>query len=265
MPIQSVERAVRILGAFSVERPLLGITELSAMVELNQSTVHHLVRSLLRSGLIEQDPISRKYRLGLRLIELAGTMLHSRNLAQLIQPYLHHVADVLAETSYLGVMHEGDVINVEQVCGPHMIQYVGWQGRRTPFHCTSSGKALVAYLPTDALEHLIAYKGLARFTANTITDPSELKRHLAKVREQGYAINIGELEDHNNAIAVPIWAQNGDRVAAALGVVGPSYRFKETNCHEAAPFLKSVAQEISSVVHVDDLASLPSLEAALGL
>ncbi len=156
MPIHSVDRAIQILLAFSVEEPLLGISEVSKKVGVNQSTVHHLVNSLTASGLIERDPRSRKYRLGLRTIALGGTMLRSRNLSVAIQPYLHHVADRLNETCYLGVLTGGELLNLEQVCGPQLVQHSGWQGRLTPFYCTSAGKVLAAYLPADEQRDLLA-------------------------------------------------------------------------------------------------------------
>ena len=249
MAIQSVNRAIQILFAFTVEEPLLGISDLSRKLGINQSTVHHLVQSLISSELIEQELNSKKYRLGLRTIELGGRMLRSRNLSVVVQQYLHHVADRLEETTYLGVLVNGELLNLEQVCGPHLVQHCGWQGRRTPFHCTSAGKALAAFLPGVELDRLIKGKGLPALTANTITDVEVLKQELEKVIEDGYALNIGELEDQNNAVAVPIKGPGKNQAVAALGVVGPAYRFTEMKCREAVPYLKSVAVEISGLLY----------------
>ena len=246
MTIQSVGRAIQILFSFTVEEPLLGVSELSAKLGINQSTVHHLIQSLMAEGLIEQDAFSRRYYLGLRTIELGGTMLRSRNLSVEIQPFLHHVADQLEETTYLGMLVGGGLLNMEQVCGPHLIQHVGWQGRRTPFYCTSAGKVLAASLASDELEYLLHTQELTGFTQRTISTREELLEELACVRDQGYALNIGELDNHHHAVAVPIKWRGGDQVVAALGVVGPAFRFSEARCLEAVPFLTSVAQEISS-------------------
>jgi DNA-binding IclR family transcriptional regulator len=173
-------------------------------------------------------------------------MLRSRNLSVEIQPFLHHVADRLEETTYLGMLVDGGLLNMEQVCGPHLIQHVGWQGRRTPFYCTSAGKVLAASLSSEELDYLFRTQDLTAFTQQTITQREKLLEELALVREQGYALNIGELDNHHHAVAVPIHWRGGDLVVAALGVVGPAFRFTEALCLEAVPFLTSVAQEISS-------------------
>jgi DNA-binding IclR family transcriptional regulator len=254
MNIKSVDRAMQILFAFSVEDRLLGVADLSEKLCLNQSTVHHLATSLKQWGLLEQDPMSRKYRLGVRLVELGGTMLQSRGLASAIQPYLYHLAENVKETAYLGVLIGGDLLNVEQICGPHLIQYAGWQGRRTPYYCASAGKALAAYLAPQELDQLIARYPLKAYTPNTITNPDELRQHLAEVKAQGYAMSIGELDENINAIAVPVkrLVSDGGRVIAALGVAGPAYRFTAELCQAAIGFLKSVGQEVSSKVNTED-------------
>lgn len=246
---------MQILFAFSPDEGLLGVSELSERLGLNQSTVHHLASSLKSWGLLEQDPKSRKYRLGLRLIELGGTTLQSRSLARAIQPYLYHIAESIKETAYLGTLIGAELLNLEQVCGPHLIQYAGWQGRRTPFHCASAGKLLAAYLPQADLDRLMASSKLESFTPNTITDPDNLRQHLIQIKTQGYAISIGELDENINAIAVPVKrvGSSDSPVIAAIGVAGPAYRFTLESCQAAVPFLKSVGQEVSSKVSTEGL------------
>ncbi|MCC7447499.1 MAG: IclR family transcriptional regulator [Anaerolineae bacterium] len=255
MSIKSVDKAIQILFTFSAEERLLGVSEISAKLGMNASTVHHLAATLKQYGLLEQDPSSRKYRLGMRLIELGGTMLQGRNLARSIQPYLYHVATEVEETAYMGVLVGGDLLNVEQVCGPQRIQYAGWQGRRTPFYCTSAGKVLAAYMPDQELEQLIAEHPLQRFTPNTITDPHELREHLLQVRAQGYGISIGEMSLTINALAVPIKGLGNDngQVIASIGVIGPAYRFTQAKCEAQIAFLQSVGQEISSRFSADNV------------
>ncbi|MEZ4670919.1 MAG: IclR family transcriptional regulator [Anaerolineae bacterium] len=258
MDIKSIDRAMQILFAFSIEDRLLGVTELSERLNLNSSTIHHLAASLKKWGLLEQDPVSRKYRLGVRLIELGGTMLQSRALARAIQPYLYHVAENIKETAYLGVLVGGELLNLEQECGPHLIQYAGWQGRRTPFHCTSAGKMLAAHLPTADLDILLDKYPLTAYTSKTITDPDILLQDLAEIKARGYSMSMGELDDNLNAIAVPVKriGKSDGRIIAAIGVAGPAYRFTPEVCEGAAAFLKSVGQEVSSKVSTEDFTFL---------
>jgi DNA-binding IclR family transcriptional regulator len=210
---------------------------------LHKSTVHRLLASLQKGGLVERDPRNRKYSLGIRLIELAGTMLNSRNVPQVVRPYLHYVADAVEELTYLGYLVRGEVLNVEQVPGPHLVQSVGWQGRRTPLHCTSAGKIFMAHMPEKELE-LVLEAGLLRLTPKTITDPADLRYELERVREQGYATSFEELEEGTNALAVPISSPN-DEVIAAIGVVGPAYRFTPERAMSHLDVIRSVAREVS--------------------
>ena len=104
----------------------------------------------------------------------------------------------------------------------------------------------MASLSSDEIDYLLSTQDLTAYTPKTITNRKELLEELARVRDQGYALNIEELDNHHHAVAVPIHWRGGDQVAAALGVVGPAFRFSEDRCLEAVPFLTSVAQEISS-------------------
>ena len=243
MPIQSVNRAISILNAFSIDEAQLGVTELSHRLGLHKSTVHRLLKSLEKGGLVERDPRNRKYSLGIRLIELAGTMLNSRNVPQVVRPYLHYLADAVEELTYLAYRVGDEVLNVEQVPGPHLVQSVGWQGRRTPLHSTSAGKIFLAYMPEKELERVLE-KGLLGTTSRTITEPADLRYELERVREQGYATSYEELEEGTNAIAVPITSPS-DEVIAAIGVVGPSYRFTPERSMSHLDVIRSVAREIS--------------------
>jgi DNA-binding IclR family transcriptional regulator len=243
MPIQSVDRAVAILSAFNINEAQLGVTELSHRLGLHKSTVHRLLASLEKGGLVERDPRNRKYSLGIRLIELAGTMLNSRNVPQVVRPYLHYVADAVEELTYLGYLVRGEVLNVEQVPGPHLVQSVGWLGRRTPLHCTSAGKIFMAHMSEKELDQVLS-KGLPRLTPKTVTDPADMRYELERVREQGYATAFEELEEGTNAIAVPISGPHNE-VIAAIGVVGPSYRFTPERAVSQLEIIRGVAREVS--------------------
>jgi IclR family acetate operon transcriptional repressor len=243
MPIQSVDRAVAILNAFSINEAQLGVTELSHRLGLHKSTVHRLLASLEKGGLVERNPRNRKYSLGIRLIELGGTMLHSRQLPQIARPYLHHLADTVEESTYLGVRDGNDVLNIDQVPGPHLVQSVGWLGRLAPIHCTSTGKIFLAHMPENELEQVLE-KGLPRMTSKTITDPTRLRAELEKVCEQGYATALEEHEEGTNAIAAPITTSDGT-VIAAISVVGPSFRFTSDKAVSKVDITRSVAREVS--------------------
>ena len=109
--------------------------------------------------------------------------------------------------------------------------------------CISSGKALLAYLPQQRLERILA-KGLPRFTEETITDPILLQEELKKVRQQGYAVAQEELEIGLSAVAAPVW-NHEEEVVAAVSVSGPSFRLSSEKIPELAELTKRTANEVS--------------------
>ena len=242
--LRSVERAIAVLKAFSEEEPELGVTELSRRLKLPKSTVYRLLASLQQEGVVDQDPETDKYRLGIELVRLAGLVLTQVDVRQVARPHLRSLAEVSEETVNLSVLTGGGkVINIDGISSPRMVRNVGWIGREMLPHCISSGKALLAYLSPQRLERILA-KGLPRFTENTITDPILLQEELKRVRQQGYAVAQEELEIGLSAVAAPIWNHEGV-VVAAVSVSGPSFRLSSEKIPKLAELTKRAANEIS--------------------
>ena len=241
MPVQSVDRAVAILDALTVARDYLGVTELSNQLGLHKSTVHRLLASLRKGGLVERDPATRKYRLGVRLVELGNAVLNSRGLPQVALPYLHFVADEVEEITYLAIREGDTILNVLQVPAPHLVQSVGWLGG-APLHSTATGKVFLAHMGERERESYLTGT-LERRTEQTKIDRSQLLAELEEVRERGYATAWEEHEQGINAVAVPI-RTSADQVVAAMGAVGPSYRFTREKTVLASEPMIAVAREI---------------------
>jgi IclR family acetate operon transcriptional repressor len=241
MPVQSVDRAIAILDALSDAKGYLGVTELSKELDLHKSTVHRLLVSLQRGGLVERDRETRKYRLAVRIVELAYAVLNSRGLPQVALPYLHYLADTVEEITFLAVRDGDRIINVLQVPAPHMVQSVTWLGAGM-LHSTAAGKIFLAHAPDKEVESYIE-GGLPAITETTITDPSVLRAELSQIRERGYATSWAGQEEGVNAVAVPIFTQDGE-VMAAIGVAGPSYRFTPDKALETPEIVMGVAREV---------------------
>ncbi|NIO70672.1 MAG: helix-turn-helix domain-containing protein [Anaerolineae bacterium] len=242
--LRSVDRAIAVLKAFSEEEPELGVTELSRRLQFPKSTVYRLLASLQREGVVDQDPETEKYRLGIELVRLAGLVLKQIDVRQVARPYLRSLAEASEETVNLSVLTGGGkVINIDGISSPRIVRNVGWIGREMLPHCISSGKALLAYLPQQRLERVLA-RGLPRFTEKTIVDPILLREELKRVRQQGYAVAQEELEVGLSAVAAPIWNHEGE-VVAAVSVSGPSFRLSSRKIPELAELTKRTANEIS--------------------
>ncbi|RLC62423.1 MAG: IclR family transcriptional regulator [Chloroflexi bacterium] len=243
--VKSVRRAVAILRSFSLGEPELSVTHLSRRLNVHKSTVSRLLSTLEAEGLVDRNPETGCYRLGVGLIELAGLVVLHRDLRQAARPLLRQLADQTQETVNLAVRDGNEVINIEQVVPrDRRVLNIGWVGRRTPLHASSTGKVLLAYLPEAELNALIQ-NPLPRFTEYTITDAQVLRAELALVRQRGYATGLEELENGLNAVAAPVRDHTG-QVIATVSAAGPSYRFSREHIKkEAAAQVIACAEQIS--------------------
>ncbi|HEY7762111.1 MAG TPA: IclR family transcriptional regulator [Actinomycetota bacterium] len=221
--LQSVRRALRALELIS-EHGELGVTELGRKLDVHKATASRLIATLAERGFVERDPISEKYRLGFGLISLAGAAVGGNDLVRAARPILDDLAERTHETVNLGVLSGESVVYIDQVTGTRSIVSVSWVGQRTPLHCTSNGKVLLAYA-TDAERERMLSTPLTRLTPRTITDLRKLRAQLAEVRARGYAQTLEELEEGLNAVAAPVRGMSGD-VIAALSVSGPAFRMR---------------------------------------
>jgi IclR family transcriptional regulator, acetate operon repressor len=241
--IQSLQRAIHLLKAFDNDQGELGVTDLSRLVGLPKSTVSRMLTTLEHEGLIERVPASDKYRLGFLLVRLAGRANHPGDVRAVAHPMLVELSARSHETVHLAVVDTDEVVNIEQISGPHLVRETNWIGRRTPFHCAANGKALLAYQPADMIARILAGP-LQRFTERTITEPAQVRAELARVRELGYAYALGEIEVGLNGVAAPIRDARG-AVVAAVSVGGPSYRVTHERLEDLSALVVEAAARIS--------------------
>lgn len=241
--VQSVGRAVRILELVADHPGQLGVTELGRRLGVHKATAFRLVSTLAEGGLLERDPATDKYRPGFGLVRLASTALAGLDLIRQARPVLERLAEHTQETVNLAVLEGREVMNIDQVAGSHAVVNVNWVGKRTPLHCTSNGKVLLAYLPKRERERALA-RPLARRTPRTIVDPEVLRTQLHQARARGYSSTVEELEVGLNAVAAPVREPSGD-VVAAVSVAGPAYRLTPARIPEIAQAVVASAAEIS--------------------
>jgi DNA-binding IclR family transcriptional regulator len=242
-PVQSVDRAVTILELLARQGDT-GVTEIAVELGVHKSTAFRLAAALELRGLVEQSGERGKYRLGLGLVRLAGAAIVRMDLTQQSRPVCERLAAEVAETINLAILDADAAVNIDQVLGPSAITTHNWVGQRTPLHATSSGKVLLAHLSAAAIDARLAAP-LPRYTPGTITDGKALRRELAQARERGYASTVEELEEGLNAVAAPIFADNG-QVVAAISVSGPSFRLTSGRIPAVAEAVRRAAADVSA-------------------
>ncbi|CCK31776.1 oxidoreductase [Streptomyces davaonensis JCM 4913] len=241
--VQSVDRAISVLEILA-QRGEAGVSEVAGEIDVHKSTAFRLLGALEARGLVEQAGERGKYRLGFGIVRLAGAVTGRIDITQQGRPICERLAEELGETVNIAVMQEHYAINLYQVRGPGAITAHNWVGQLTPLHATSSGKILLAYMPTKERAALLGAAGMKKVTPRTITAKTKLEKNITEARERGYAYTLEELEIGLHAMAAPVRNRDGD-VIAALSASGPGYRLTEERLHELSPILLKGAEEIS--------------------
>ncbi|HEY7283556.1 MAG TPA: IclR family transcriptional regulator [Actinomycetota bacterium] len=240
--LQSVSRALRAIELIG-EVGELGVTDLGRRLGVHKATASRLAATLAEHGFVERDPDSDRYRLGFRLVALAGAAMAGLDLVRIAHPVVEDLAERTRETVNVGVLSGGEVIYLDQASGARSIVSVSWVGRRTPLHATAAGKVLLAFGETAERDRFLNGE-LEACTPRTIVDRRELAGQLDTARQRGYAQTFEELEDGLNAVAAPI--RGPDRgVVAALSVSGPAFRVRPEDVARLGRLLMDAATAIS--------------------
>lgn len=236
--VAAVERAVAVLEALADGAADLGTNEIARRTGINPSSVSRLLATLAAGNLVQADPETGRYRLGLRLFQLGNAAVARVGLQGLARPHLVALAETTGETATLSVPGEREAMTVDFVQGASSVQSVARLGRPSVAHATAVGKVYLAYggeLPAGPLPG---------YTDRTIRNRQTLAEDVARVSERGWAQALGEREPDLNAIAAPVLDSRGELVAI-LGVQGPAGRFDRRAIRAALPILVERAATIS--------------------
>lgn len=221
--IQSLQRAFAILETVAGRGTGITMAEISREVGLHPSTAFHLLRTIVALGYLRQDETTRQYRLGSKVFQLAASVLTELQLAEIGEPILTEMANRTGETSHLAVFDRGEVVVVARAEGTSPLRLAERVGYPRPAHCTAIGKVLLAHQREADLRAFFASARLEPRTANTITSADRLEEELAKVRQQGHAVDDEEFAQGLRCLAAPVRSFTG-QVVAAIGLSGPVWR-----------------------------------------
>jgi DNA-binding IclR family transcriptional regulator len=242
-PVAAVERAIALLDVLADGTGPRGVNELARAVGAHASTVSRLLGTLAESGLVEREPGSGRYRLGLRLAHWGSAAVAGRGLRELARPLLVELAELTGETATLSLAAGTEARTADYVASSQTVLSQAHVGRASVGHATAVGKVLLAFCP-DALAALPAR--LEPFTDRTIVDRATLARVLAMVQEQGFAEASEEREPGLHAIAVPVLDAQGE-LAAVLGLQGPD-RFDAAARARALELLRERAERLGAAL-----------------
>jgi DNA-binding IclR family transcriptional regulator len=236
--IEAAQRAVVVLDALA-EGGELGTNEIARRTGLPPSTVSRQLGTLASTGLVEHDPDTGRYRLGIRIVRLANAVLARLDVRRIARPHLEELVRATGETATLHVPGEEDAVTVDFVPSAHYVQHVTQLGRPSIAHATSAGKVMLAF--TD---RALPAGPLRAFTPRTLTSRPALHAEIERVRRLGYAEAFEEREPGLNAVAAPVWS-NAGAVAAIVALQGPSVRFGRAEVRAAVGPLLERTRAIS--------------------
>jgi IclR family pca regulon transcriptional regulator len=247
---RSLVRGLAILSSFSSTRHLAGISELARELGLTRSTAHRYVSTLSDLGYLQQDPVSRKYRLGPRVLDLGFSAIHAMDVREIAAPHLQRLSDETGFTANLAILDGADVVYIERCRtsrpGQREIDLDLHVGSRLPAYCTALGKALLAFLPDDERDAIVRSAKLEQRGPNTIVDRRALLAELDRVREAGIAVNNEELAYGLRSIAAPVRTKAGAARAAINLAVHRSMVSMDDLIARFGPVVRRTAEDISA-------------------
>ena len=244
--VQVLDRAINILEFIGKQSTgEAGLPELSAAMKLHKTTTHRIAHVLESRGLLRRGLDSNRYRLGLHLYDLGCQALDHVNIRDEARPIMTRVAFDVGETVHLALLDRAEVLYIERIEAQRSLTMGSKLGARNPVYCTSLGKAILAYLPENEVDQILAASRMEARTRNTITNVLALKRELERTRDRGYAIDDEEIEDGVRCIAAPI-LNTSNRSVAAVSVSGPSSRITPDRFQLIGKTMLKAAQELST-------------------
>lgn len=240
----AVEGATRILDLLRVSENGYRISEIGRALDISKASVFRIVRTLAAAEYVELDDETTTYRLGRKLMLLGSAVLARLDLAQVAMPYLDGLMRRHHEEAHLGVFVQGEVVYLSRVVSLEPTLLSSSIGLHAPTHCTSVGKALLAFQRPEVVTRTIG-AGLRSYTPHSITEAAALRETLDEIRRIGWATSFEEFEIGLNSVGAPIRDHTG-AVRAAISVSGPAHRMTRTRIARIGPELVEAAERISA-------------------
>jgi len=242
--ITSVSRALSIIELFDSDTSELGITEISKRLNLHKSTVSGLVNTLQASGYLDQNPSTRKYYLGMKIVEKAFIALDNFDVVKIARTHMERLRNWRDETVNIAILDNDEVLYIDRELGTQTLGMQSHVGKREKAHSTALGKSLLSQLNEAELEEYLNKHSLNPVTPNTITQPKELSQELEIIRGQGYAVDMEENEIGGACVAAPIMNYLGNTIAA-ISISVPVVRLEPSEIPLLGEELVETAEAIS--------------------
>lgn len=242
--VRALERALQILGSFSLEQPELSLSALAIASGLAPSTTLRLLSILAQYGYVDKSADTDRYRIGVAMFERGSIYIQTTSIEAEAQDALAALARACNQTASLAVLDRDDIVHIAVFPPDRAIRYYAPLGQREMAHCTGLGKVLLSGLSDEQLEALVDRRGLPGRTDRTVTTISALRTQLGEIRVQGFAVDNEESLIGLRCIAAPIFDER-NRITAAISASGPSAEFTDETIPEILQQIRKTAEAIS--------------------
>jgi DNA-binding IclR family transcriptional regulator len=242
--VQVLDRALAALDVLASRSNECSLVEICTTLKLHKSTAHRLMMVLEQHRLVDKNPDTGRYRLGLKLFEFGSKAIGAIDLRGHARPYLDRLQRELRETVFFCVLDDGQVFYIEKIESQQSVRTGCTVGSRAPAYCTAVGKAMLAELTDTDVNDIIRRWGLKAVTPNTITTASQLKAELRAIRSRGFAVDNEEKEPGLRCVSAAVRGDSG-KLLAALSVSGPAFRLTKERVPEIGRAVMQAAGELS--------------------
>lgn len=243
---KAVQRALDILSSFTLETPQKGVSEISEETGLSKGSVHRLLMALMSKRCVDRDPVTGKYQLGTKVLELAGVLYANRlSYQERARPHLQRLVDEINETVVVNARDGDSHICTLVIDAARPVRFFTRVGLRRRPYFGAAGQVLLAWEAKESVESVLPSDKLEAFTLLSLTDPGDYLRRLRQVREQGYALDRGETFPDVTGLSAPIFNHNG-QVVASVSIVAPTHRVPDDRLPELIEKLLLATASISA-------------------
>ena len=245
---KSLVKALQILEFISSSQKECGVTEISSSLNLYKSNVHEILTTFESFGYVKKDPLTRKYSLSLKFLQIAHTISDRFNFHEIVHAKLTEACEKIGEVVYLGIPDGHNVMYLDGSFPKNNISTRPVIGMTAPLTCAGIGKAMLAYMPVNKILNILE-TDLKAYTENSIVDKDKMLHELELIRQRGFSVDNMEHEYGIKCVAVPVFNLKGN-LLGALSVTGPSLRFPRSVYSSYAKILTETSKTIGSLLNI---------------
>lgn len=240
----TITKALDLLSLFTADRAEIGLGAFVRLTGRDKATIHRHLTELHENGFLEQNPTTRAYRLGPAILRLASLREQLFPVRRLLHPLVKELSQTMGELAHASLL-QGDALSPVAHADPHThgVQVHFDPAEMLPLHATSSGLAVLAFLPEDDQTRILA-RPLATHTSRTVTDPDAIRAQLGRIRASGLARVESGFDEDVSSLGTPLFGDAG-RLIGALAIAVPVVRASEDRLGQMAPALHAMADRAS--------------------